>query len=121
MKTYWRAAPVAAAVLTAAPTALLLPAAADDEPKPIKLVNLDCNTKADEDDPHVSSSGAHLYYAYPTPTREFDLMVSKRSSAGKWAAGKAVGGYIQTKADEHGCFLTRQTASFPQYLFVVTK
>jgi Tol biopolymer transport system component len=113
MKMFWRAAPIAA--VFAVLSALHLSAAADDGPK---LVNLDCNTAADEDDPHVSSSGAYLYYA-GNAAKKFDLMVSKRATTGKWAAGKPVGSYIQTKADEHGCFLTPDGA-FPQYLFVVT-
>ncbi len=118
MKTYWLAP---AAALTAL-TALLLPAAADD-PKPIKVVNLDCNTKADEDDPHISSSGTTLYYT-SNAQKKLDLMVSKRSSAGKWGAGKSIedafGAYVKTPADDRSVFVTSDS-SYPQYLFYATK
>ena len=115
MQPSWRAAP-AAAVLTALAASFL--SAAADEPKPVKPVNLDCNTKADEDDPYLSSLGT-LYFA-SNANKKYDLMVSKRGSSGKWAAGKALGGYIQTKtADERGAFLTADGV-FPQYLYFVT-
>ncbi len=94
------------------------PAAADDGPKPVKPVNLDCNTKADEDDPFLSSSGYYLYYA-SNADKKFDLLVSKRSG-GKWAAGKPLGGYVQTAADDRGAFLTSD-GIYPQYLYYATK
>src|SRR5438046_2292523 len=95
MKKYWLAAP-AAAVLTlllwrGPETTPQRAAAADDEPKPVKPVNLDCNTKADEDDPHVSSNGTTLYYT-SNAKKKLDLTVSKRASASaKWGAGKSIG------------------------------
>ena len=102
--------------------ALLLPVAADD-PKPLKLVNLDCNTKADEDDPHVSSNGLTLYYT-SNPTKKLDLMVSKRtSSSGKWDVGKSIvdacGAYVASAADDRGAFVTADN-SYPQYLYFAT-
>ena len=93
MKRFWLAAP-AAAVLTAltalAPDCRGSEAVADD-PKPVKPVNLDCNTKADEDDPLLSSSGIYLYYAMHRqeeirpPRVETRQAVSGRP-ASRWAA-----------------------------------
>ncbi len=116
MKTFWRAAPFA--VVLAALTTLIPSAAADEAPKPVKPVNLGCNTKADEDDPFLSSSGYYLYYA-SNADKKFDLLVSKRSG-GKWAAGKPMGGYIQTPADDRGAFVTAD-GFYPQYLYYATK
>ncbi|HVS38024.1 MAG TPA: hypothetical protein VMS17_20860 [Gemmataceae bacterium] len=98
--------------------AVLLPAA--DDPKPVKPVNLDCNTSADEDDPHISSNGATLYYDVAAKTK-IDLMVSKYSG-GKWAPGKPLGGYVQSPmdvkkpADDRSVFLTADGV-YPQYFY----
>lgn len=87
----------------------------------IKPVHLDCNTKADEDDPHVSSNGLMLYYS----TKAQDLwavMSSKRLPSGKWAAGKPVEGYIgplpdaKKPADYRGVFVTTEKV-FPQFMY----
>ena len=129
MNTYSLAAP-AAAVLTVLSVLALAPnlpfgseAAADDPPKPVKPVNLDCNTPADEDDPHVSSTGMTLYYASAGKTK-IDILVSRRSG-GKWAAGKPLDGYIQSPtgkkkpADDRGVFVTPD-GTYPQYIYFAT-
>jgi WD40-like Beta Propeller Repeat len=119
MNKFWLAAPVVA-FLTGLAT-LLPPAAGDDPPRPIKPVNLDCNTKADEDDPHVTSSGATLYYT-SNAKKKIDLMASKRTG-GKWTAGKSIvdvyGSYIATAADDRSVFVTSDSV-FPQYLYYAT-
>jgi hypothetical protein len=115
------ASPVA--VLTTL-TVLLLHAAADDAPKPVKPVNLACNTPADEDDPHVSSNGLSLYYAC-NAKKKWDVMLSKHLPSGKWGAGKAVEGYVgplpdaKKPADYRGVFLTKD-GTYPQFLYFGT-
>jgi Tol biopolymer transport system component len=121
MNKCWLAAP--AAVLLTALTALFLPAATDDPPKPPKPANLDCNTAADEDEPHATSNGLTLYYTSNAKTK-LDVMVSRRSG-GKWLAGKLLGGYVQSPtnkkkpADDRGAFVTPD-GSYPQYLYFAT-
>jgi hypothetical protein len=110
-------------VLTAL-TALLLQAAADEARAPVKPVNLACNTAADEDDPHVSSNGLTLYYA-SNAKKKWEVMLSKHLPSGKWAAGKAVEGYVgalpsaKKPADYRGLFLT-QDGTFPQFMYFAT-
>ena len=107
MKKPWLAA--TAAALTAL-TPLFLPAAADDPPKPLKPVNLDCNTKADEDDPHVSSNGLTLYYSSNAKTK-IDLMLSKRSGA--QVAGGQAGRWLRPVAAQHKKPATTAASSSP--------
>jgi hypothetical protein len=121
MNKFWIAALIAALI---ALTALLLQAAADDAPKPVKPVNLACNTPADDDDPHVSSNGLSLYYAC-NAKKKWDVMLSKHLPSGKWGAGKEVEGYIgplpdaKKPADYRGVFLTKD-GTYPQFLYFAT-
>ncbi len=98
-------------------------AVAEDAPRMVKPVNLDCNIKADEDDPFVSSNGLTLYYSSNAKTK-IDLMVSRRSG-GKWTAGKLLDGYVQSPpnkkmpADDRGVFVTPDGA-YPQFLYFAT-
>ncbi len=118
MKVHWLVPAAALAALT-----VLLPSAGADDPKPIKVVNLACNTKADEDDPHLSSGGGTLYYSAPGKNKS-DIFVSKRVN-GKWSAGKPLGGYVQSPpdskkpADDRGVFLTPDGV-YPQYIYFAT-
>jgi hypothetical protein len=106
----------AAAALSAA----ALPARTDDEPRAVKPTNLACNTKADEDDPHVGSNNLVLYYACNAKGK-FDIMFAKRSAANaKWGEGKAVEGYVQTAVDDRSCFATAE-GTYPQFLYYATK
>ena len=121
----------AAVLLTALPALLLLcqarpaaRAAADEEPKPLKVVNLDCNTQADEDDPHVSSNNLMLFCT-SNAQKKLDLMASKRaSSSAKWPAPKSIqdvfGYYVHTPADDRSVFVTPD-GTYPQYLYYATK
>src|SRR5438067_441893 len=106
MKKYWLAAP-AAAVLT-----VFMALAADDEPKAVKPVNLDCNTKADEDDPHVSSNGTTLYYTSNAKKLDdkgdnFDLYVTYRDGPTKEFAPPEAMAVLDTPADEMEPWLTK--------------
>ena len=92
-----------------------LPAAAAELVMPI---NLPCNTKADEDEPHVTSSGTVLYYA-SNPKGKFDIYVSTRIGA-KWGAGKIPDDYLKTEGDDKSVFVLTD-GRFPQYLFYASK
>jgi hypothetical protein len=106
--------------LTLALIVLALPADPKDEPAPLKPINLAVNTKADEDDPHVSSNGLSLYYA-SNAKGKFDLMASHRTNANqKWGPGKLLEDYVQTEVDDRSVFITPE-GRYPQYLYYATK
>jgi hypothetical protein len=93
--------------------------AADEAP--VKPLNLDCNTAADEDDPHICSNGLTLYYA-SNAKQKWDVMFSKHQPSGKWGPGKPVEGYIgslpdaKKPADYRGVFLTAD-GTYPQFIY----
>jgi hypothetical protein len=89
-----------------------------EPPKPINLEQL--NTANDEDDPHVSSSGLSLYYS-SNVRKKVDILLSRRANQGQsWPAGKPLGDYIQSEADDRSVFVTAENR-FPQYLYFATK
>lgn len=92
-----------------------------DEKKPVKPINLEkLNTDKDEDDPHVGSSGLTLFYS-ANAKKKFDILFSRRANLSQpWAAGKVLGDYIQSEADDRGAFVTTETR-YPQYLYFATK
>jgi hypothetical protein len=92
-----------------------------DEKKPLKPTNLEkLNTAADEDDPHVGSSGLTLFYS-SNAKKKFDILVTRRKDQGQaWPAGKEVGDYIQSEVDDRPGFLTAENR-FPQYFYFATK
>jgi hypothetical protein len=94
-------------------------APAKDESKLIKVINLGCNTKADEDEPHLAERGLTLYYA-SNAEGKFDIMVAKRrSKAVEWPKGKILEDYVSTVADDRGVYAT--DGKLPHYLFFATK
>jgi hypothetical protein len=96
-------------------------AAQSKENKPLKLIPLDqLNTASDEDDPHVNSSGLTLYYS-SNARKKVDILMSRRTSQGQsWPAGKPLGDYIQSEADDRSVFVTAENR-FPQYLYFATQ
>jgi hypothetical protein len=110
-----------AAVLIPASLTFPLIAGQQDEKKSIKIINLEkLNTAKDEDDPHVSSSGLTLLYS-TNAEKKFDLILTRRADLGRpWIAGKPVGDYIQTEADDRSAFLTKDGV-YPQFLYFATK
>jgi hypothetical protein len=92
-----------------------------DEKKQLKPINLDkVNTAADEDDPHIGSSGLTLFYS-SNASKKFDILVSRRANQNlAWPAGKVLGDYVQTEVDDRAGFVTSENR-FPQYLYFVTK
>jgi hypothetical protein len=92
--------------------------AADDD-KLAKPTNLAINTKADEDDPYLSSSGLTLWYS-SNEKGKFDILMAQRPSLrAAWKKGQVLDDYIQTKVDDRSVCLTRDGV-YPQYLFFAT-
>jgi len=102
--------------------ALSLPPADKDAPKLLKPINLAVNTKADEDDPHLSSNGLRLYYSC-NARGKFDILVSERGSTTQaWRPGKITDDceHLRTKVDDRSVFVTPE-GRYPQYIFFATK
>lgn len=100
--------------------AILLPAA--EPPKMVKPIALPVNTKADEDDPHVTSSGLRFYYA-SNPEDKFDIYLSQRANVRQaWRPGKLSDdcSTLRTKTDDQSVFVTSDTV-FPQYIYYASK
>jgi hypothetical protein len=96
----------------------VMAALADD--KPIKPTNLPFNTKADEDEPFVTSNSQKLYYT-SNEAGKFDIMVSSWENGNKkWGAGKLLEDYVRTPVDDRGVFVTAEQ-KFPQFLYYATK
>lgn len=91
------------------------------DPKPEEPRNLETlNTKFDEDDPFLSSSGLVLYYS-SNAEGKYDLLVSQRRLVSQnWPEGKPIGGYVQTDVNDRSAFATRDGV-YPQYLFYATQ
>jgi hypothetical protein len=91
-----------------------------DEGKRATPINLPINTKSDEDDPYVSSSGLVLFYA-SNAKGKFDIMLAKRRSLiAAWVKGQLLEDYVRTEVDDCSVCLTRDGA-YPQYLYFATK
>lgn len=111
---------IALATLAAGLVSLSLPAAPADTPARVKPINLPVNTKADEDDPFVSSSGLALYYT-SNAEGKFDVMIAQRRSPRQaWGKGRLLEDYVMTEADDRGVYVTNDR-SFPQFLYYATK
>jgi hypothetical protein len=92
---------------------------AAEEAKLAKPTNLACNTKADEDDPFLSSSGLTLWYA-SNEKGKFDIvMAQRRTVRAPWGKGEVPDSYMQSKVDDRGAYLTRDGV-YPQYIFFAT-
>jgi hypothetical protein len=103
------------ALLLAAPQT---PAA--DDPKPASLLNLACNTDADEDDPHIASDGRTLYYSC-NANGNWDVFVSTRSAVGQpWRKGEVFEDYLNSKDDERSVFVTPE-GRYPQFLYAAAR
>jgi hypothetical protein len=101
--------------------AALLPAAQDDGPKRIKPTNLALNTKADEDDPHLSPDGLHLFYSSNASAKEFHLMTSERRTKNQaWPEGKPLDDLNSNTEERSPCLLTTN-GKYPYFLFFATK
>jgi hypothetical protein len=99
--------------------ALSAPAHAADEVKLAKPSNLALNTKADEDDPFLSSSALTLWYS-SNENGKFDIMMAQRRTIrAAWSKGEVPDSYMQSKVDDRGACLTRDGV-YPQYLFFAT-
>jgi hypothetical protein len=84
-----------------------------------KPVNLPINTKADEDDPFLSSSGLTLWYS-SNARGKFDIMMAQRRTArSAWGKGEVPDSYMRSQVDDRGACLTRD-GIYPQYLYFAT-
>lgn len=106
-------------VVIVAPFSLSLPPGNADEPKLVKAINLAVNTKADEDDPFLSSSGLTLWYS-SNAGGKFDIMMAQRKNLrSAWGKGEVPDSYMQSQVDDRGACLTRDD-DYPQYLYYAT-
>ncbi len=98
---------------------LPLSSGAADEVKPVKAINLAINTKADEDDPFLSSNGLTLWYSC-NGGGKFDIMMAQRRNLRSgWGKGEVPDSYMQSQVDDRGACLTRD-GEYPQYLYFAT-
>lgn len=98
---------------------LSLAADAADEVKLVKPVNLPINTKADEDDPFLSSRGRTLWYS-SNAEGKFDIMMAQRRTVrSTWGKGEVPDSYMQSQVDDRDPCLTRDRV-YPQYLYFAT-
>ena len=105
--------------LLLAALSLSLATEAADEVKLVKPVNLPINTKSDEDDPFLSSSGLTLWYS-SNQSGKFDIMMTQRRTIrSAWSNGEVPDSYMQSQVDDRGTCLTRDGV-YPQYLFFAT-
>jgi Tol biopolymer transport system component len=105
------------AVFAAAGVSLLANAAG--AAKLAKPVNLTVNTKADEDDPFLSSSALTLWYS-GNDSGKFDIMMAQRRNVrSTWGKGELPDSYVQTAVDDRCGCLTRDDV-YPQYLYFAT-
>ncbi len=87
--------------------------------KLVKPTNLPVNTKADEDDPFLSSSGLTLWYSC-NGAGKFDIMMAQRRSVrSAWSKGELPDSYVQSQVDDRCACLTRDGV-YPQYLYFAT-
>ncbi len=92
---------------------------ASGEVKLLTPINLAVNTKADEDDPFLSSSGLNLWYSC-NKSGKFDIMTAKRRTVrSAWMAGELPDSYMQSEVDDRGSCLTRDGV-YPQYIYFAT-
>ncbi len=97
---------------------LAAPASRGEQAKPLKPVNLAVNTDKDEDDPHTSSTGLHLYYT-STAKGKRDVLVSKRTHTKfPWPAGEPLLDGTG-KAEFRSGFVTAED-HFPQFFYFAT-
>jgi hypothetical protein len=105
------------AVFAAASLSFLAEAA--NGTKLITPINLAVNTKADEDDPFLSSSGLTLWYSCNLGGK-FDIMMAQRRTVrSTWGKGEVPDSYVQSPVDDRCTCLTRDGV-YPQYLYFAT-
>jgi|SRR5579875_3257559 hypothetical protein len=100
--------------------ALSLPRDAAGQTRLVKPINLAVNTKADEDDPFLSSSGLTLWYSCNAGGKFDILMAQRRTTRSTWGKGELPDGYVQTEVEDRCGCLTRDGV-YPQYLYFATR
>src|SRR5579871_5024941 len=92
---------------------LALTASSADPVKPLEPINLPINTRADEDDPNVSSNNLTLYYV-TNANKKLEIMASTRKTAeDPWQPGQRVPQFQNKDSDFRSPFLTTD-GKYPQ-------
>jgi Tol biopolymer transport system component len=81
--------------------------------------NLAVNTKADEDDPFLSSNGLTLWFSCNGAGKFDILMAQRRNVRAPWGKGELPDSYVQSQVDDRCAWLTRDGV-YPQYLYFAT-
>ena len=102
-----------------AASSLLFAADAVGQVPLVNPINLAVNTKADEDDPFLSSGGLTLWYSCNSKGKFDILMAKRRTLRSAWGKGELPDSYIRSEVDDRGSCLTRDGVS-PQYLYFAT-
>jgi WD40-like Beta Propeller Repeat len=90
-----------------------------DQPAALQPVHLEnVNTDKDEDDPHLSSNGLHLYYTSSADGKSEIMEAVRKSKDRSWSRGKPVAD-INVAGDCRSVFLTPD-GIYPQFLFFAT-
>ena len=96
----------------------MITVAQDKAPKPINLTAI--NSAANESHPHPASDSKTMFFSREQ-RKKWDIMIAQRLNTGKmWNAPKMLGGYVRTKDDDAGTFVTTE-GRYPQYLYFSTK
>lgn len=110
---------IVAFLLAVSAAALLSSVEAAGQAKLVNPTNLALNTKADEDDPFLSSGGLTLWYSCKKNGKYDIMMAQRRTLRSAWKVGEVPDSYIQTEVDDRGAWLTRDGV-YPQYLYFAT-
>lgn len=102
-----------------AASSLFFAADAAGEPNLVNPINLAVNTKADEDDPFLSSGGLNLWYSCNNSGKFDILMARRRTLRSTWGKGELPDSYMRSEVDDRGSCLTRDGV-YPQYLYFAT-
>lgn len=102
-----------------AASGLCLLADAAGAARPVTPVNLAFNSKADEDDPFLSSSGLTLWYSCNEGGKFDIVMAQRRTVRSAWGKGEVPDSYVQSEVDDRCGCLTRDDV-YPQYLYFAT-
>jgi hypothetical protein len=95
------------------------PASEENEDSLLKPVNLTVNSRADEEDPHLSSDRLKLYFARLDKGKWEIMVAQRRSTRSNWSTPRVLGAYVQTPAHDRGLSLTLEQR-YPQYLYYAT-
>ena len=86
----------------------------------LKPFNVPCNTRDDEDEPHVAHDGLTLYYTSNKEGKDDIFFVTRKKTDPFWPSkGKLVEDYVITSGDDRSVFST--AGKYPQFLYFASK